>query len=203
MEKNGEGAEQMIKDPGYYRDLLNQILQEEEDIPDPPTRKELYLNKFYRSMREKKLYKFLWWPATSYKDYGVWMRTDLGINYIEGNGWFENNSIINFNGVITVQLDSDDYYFLGRGTSKQGRLRAEKNIRMHLKEACLKAYGLDEDFTLALSWPSRGNVIFSCAKFSMFLTDQFEPLIHLFRGGFSNNEMDNIVNDYFTKEHTR
>jgi hypothetical protein len=195
----------MIKDPGYYRDLLYQILQE-EDIPDPPTRKELYLNKFYRSMREKKLYKDLWWPgtvhATIYQEDGVFMRSYLGYNWIQGKGMLENNSIINFNGVITVMLDSDDSRFLGSDTSKQRRLSLEKNIGMHLKEACLKAYGLDEDFT-ALEWTSTGYVIFSCAKFSMFLTDQFEPLIHLFRGGFSNNEMENIVNDYFTKEHTR
>jgi hypothetical protein len=52
----------MIKDPSYYRDILNRILTEddEDDIPYPPSREELTKNKWRRVFLSKKYNKAFW-----------------------------------------------------------------------------------------------------------------------------------------------
>jgi hypothetical protein len=39
-----------MKDPSYYRDILNKILQEDEDIPLPPSRFEIKRDQFIHSL---------------------------------------------------------------------------------------------------------------------------------------------------------
>jgi hypothetical protein len=188
----------IVQQPSYYRDLIRNILQEEDDdVPAPPTRKQLLKNKFHRSMREKKRYSDLWIGSPHYSQHAIEIMFHLGYNPVEAHSVIENPTIIKFDNTITVGLTYDDYDSLY--PSKNGRSRAAQRIAENIKAACLEDYGIDDQFE-PIKWESKDWIVFTCPKFTDFLTDQFQPLIYLLGGDFNPGQIYDTVSEYFNKE---
>jgi hypothetical protein len=191
----------MIQDPAYYRDLLYQILQEsEDDIPAPPTRKELIKNKFYRDVSFSSIHRELWLGLDWFADDHISVEINLGGHAVLASGYPEGDTM-DFSSYFTIDMESDNpanpfnKFFTSPGAAAVMTKNLIKYVSQQLNDACRERFGIEADFRFIdwrdNYWQSK----WTSYKFGLFLANEFQPMVHLIKE-FTANEQAKIVDSY-------
>lgn len=187
----------MTATPAYYRDLILSIMENSDDLPEPPSRSDLKKEKFYRSLSARNPNQDLWSSDIFVSDY----------DYVEFNFYFDPFVFIAtaqlhvkqvvFNNIFNIYLD-DERYQRSRSDKSSNR-EIIKEVIAAVDKHCLENFNINPNFQfVALEY---GKVRVRSPEFAKFLTEEFQGLEQLI-GVFDRHEISGVIYDFFQwKQH--